>query len=192
MASVNNPNNLDAYTKVSRIAAESAGVLKVSELRQNWLSTVKGLGSKLKGKMGDVCRTQISINCISRMVKPIAATAIKAVAIATGNDIDEATIDKTIDVIENGVRWVSTLSSTLLSKEIRSKEIRDGVKQFCDDTVKLAKGVGNKVVEKVKTGGLLSEVTNRIKSVCTATVEKATVVIGGIFSRFRRVGEMVH
>ena len=187
MASVNNPNNLDAYTKGSRIAAESAGVLKVSELRQNWLSTVKGLGSKLKGKMGDVCRTQISINCISRMVKPIAATAIKAVAIATGNDIDEATIDKTIDVIENGVRWVSTISSTLLSKEIRP-----GVKQFCDDTVKLAKGVGNKVVEKVKTGGLLSEVTNRIKSVCTATVEKATVVIGGIFSRFRRVGEMVH
>ena len=121
------------------------------------------------------------------MAKPIAKPIIRIVVNATGNDIDEVAIDKTIDVVENGVRWVSAAFSTVLSKEVRP-----GVKQFCEDTVKLAKGIGTRVVEKVKTGGILSDVSKGIKSAWSCAVERTKDIWNRVFSGLRRVGEMIH
>ena len=187
MTSTNNSYDLDAYARGARVAAESAGLLTISELRRNWLCTVKGLGGELKKKMRDLYKSQFSISFISKMVKPVAAPIIKMVAITTGNDIDDAVVDKTINVVENGARWVSAAFSTVLSKEVRP-----GVKQFCEDTVKLAKGIGTRVVEKVKTGGILSDVSKGIKSAWSCAVERTKNIWERVFSGVRRVGEMIH
>lgn len=187
MTSTNNSYDLDAYARGARVAAESAGLLTISELRRNWLCSAKSLGGALKGKMKNLYKSQFSISYISRMAKPIAKPIIKIVVNATGNDIDEVAIDKTIDVAENGVRWVSAAFSTVLSKEVRP-----GVKQFCEDTVKLAKGIGTRVVEKVKTGGILSDVSKGIKSAWSSAVERAKNIWKGGLSGLRRVGEMIH